>query len=449
MNTFITIIVLIVMLGILILTHELGHLLIAKGFNVYCSEYSIGFGPKIFSWRKKNGETQYSLRAIPLGGYVSMFGEEADLEEGEKIPLNRSLAGIKTWKRILVFFGGIAINLFTAILFCFIYAFCFPSYYTSQAVYNGFDVNGNPLNETSIASPSVSYGLWANGTLGNENITKEDNRIFSPLIVVDDNLNQRGYLIDSNALIDGESYVAVYESNSYNDVAFLPSIRFYTPKEAYFPTPLERSLGIVNQPNYNLAPYTFKGEEKVTFSVQYLTGLENTENRPLVTPEKEAFNLIAKAEGVALQVENSPININIVSETYWPSAMTRFNNACNYFMYFFEMIGLGLASLFTFNFSNLGSVVAMGGVLSQSSAMIGWGRTFFLYGGFISLNLAIFNLLPIPGLDGWQILVTTVERVFKKQIPDKVKSIMSLVGIGLLLLLGIGIIFRDVINLFI
>ena len=199
MNTFITIIVLIVMLGILILTHELGHLLIAKGFNVYCSEYSIGFGPKIFSWRKKNGETQYSLRAIPLGGYVSMFGEEADLEEGEKIPLNRSLAGIKTWKRILVFFGGIAINLFTAILFCFIYAFCFPSYYTSQAVYNGFDVNGNPLNETSIASPSVSYGLWANGTLGNESITKEDNRIFSPLIVVDDNLNPRGYLIDSNA----------------------------------------------------------------------------------------------------------------------------------------------------------------------------------------------------------------------------------------------------------
>ena len=90
----------------------------------------------------------------------------------------------------------------------------------------------------------------------------------------------------------------------------------------------------------------------------------------------------------------------------------------------------------------------MGSMLSQSSAAIGWGRTFFFYGGYLALNLAIFNLLPIPGLDGWQLLVTGVEKVFKRQIPDKVKNIVSYVGLGLLLILGVGIIIKDVIGLF-
>ena len=114
----------------------------------------------------------------------------------------------------------------------------------------------------------------------------------------------------------------------------------------------------------------------------------------------------------------------------------------------FVAIGQGLGALFSFDFSQLGSVVAMGSVLSQSSAAMGWGRTFFFYGGYLALNLAILNLIPIPGLDGWQLLVTGVEKVFRRKIPDKIKNIVSYVGLGLLLLLGVGIIVKDVIGLF-
>ena len=69
-------IVFILVLGIIILLHELGHFLVAKKFNVLCHEFSIGMGPALF--QKKKGETTYSIRAIPIGGYVSIAGEDND-----------------------------------------------------------------------------------------------------------------------------------------------------------------------------------------------------------------------------------------------------------------------------------------------------------------------------------------------------------------------------------
>ena len=68
----------IIALGIIILVHELGHFIVAKKVGILCHEFSIGMGPAI--WSKKKGETTYSIRAIPLGGYVAMAGEEAEKE---------------------------------------------------------------------------------------------------------------------------------------------------------------------------------------------------------------------------------------------------------------------------------------------------------------------------------------------------------------------------------
>ena len=92
-------------------------------------------------------------------------------------------------------------------------------------------------------------------------------------------------------------------------------------------------------------------------------------------------------------------------------------NACYYYSRYFTGIGEGFKAIFSFDFSNLGSVVAMGGMLSTESQQIGWARTFFFYGGYLSLNLAIFNLLPFPGLDGWQLLVTIVEGSVNHDVP--------------------------------
>ena len=98
LSTILYILLFIFFLSVLIVIHELGHLAAAKAFKVYCLEYSVGMGPLIFKKKRKNGETQFSLRAIPFGGFVSMYGEDAKVPEGVEIPPERSIDGIKKWK---------------------------------------------------------------------------------------------------------------------------------------------------------------------------------------------------------------------------------------------------------------------------------------------------------------------------------------------------------------
>lgn len=114
-------------LSILIMIHELGHLLTAKAFKVYCFEYAIGFGPKLFSFKRKNGETYFSLRAIPFGGFVSMYGEKETIPEGLEIDPSRSLLSIKRWKRVIIMGAGVTMNFLLAILVFFIYEVAFPA----------------------------------------------------------------------------------------------------------------------------------------------------------------------------------------------------------------------------------------------------------------------------------------------------------------------------------
>ena len=83
MSILINLIVFIIVLSIIVFIHELGHFFWAKKSGVYCYEFSLGFGPKLFSFRRKNDETLYALRLIPVGGFVAMAGEEADDDESD------------------------------------------------------------------------------------------------------------------------------------------------------------------------------------------------------------------------------------------------------------------------------------------------------------------------------------------------------------------------------
>lgn len=444
MNTFITILILILMLGILLATHELGHLLLAKGFNVFCLEYSIGFGPRLFKFRKRGGETDYSLRLLPLGGYVSMYAEGVELEDGQSVPPERSIEGISAGKRALVMLGGIAMNLLFSLIFTFIYALAFPNSYQAQAIYvdTGFS--------TSICSASA---LWGEGELGGEAFDYEHERIYSPEIPMDANLNQRGYLIDSEVVIGEETYAAVFLSSSLSGTRLLDGLTFYPIDMGKAVTAEDEALGIFGRPDFMASPYSFKGGETFRLDLMVISA-ESPEARPELDAATLAeavdnpvsIEVSAVEEGGSLRLTGTDFRLATL-EAYAPLG-ERFQTGCEYFANFFVAIGQGLGALFSFDFSQLGSVVAMGSVLSQSSAAMGWGRTFFFYGGYLALNLAILNLIPIPGLDGWQLLVTGVEKVFRRKIPDKIKNIVSYVGLGLLLLLGVGIIVKDVIGLF-
>ena len=105
------------LLSVIVSIHEFGHLVAAKIFGVYCKEYSIGMGPKIFS--KKGKETEYSIRALPLGGFVAMAGDNENALETSvdttDIPFERTLPGIARWKRIIIMLAGIFMNMILAI----------------------------------------------------------------------------------------------------------------------------------------------------------------------------------------------------------------------------------------------------------------------------------------------------------------------------------------------
>ena len=104
-------------LGTIVCVHEFGHFFFAKLFGIYVYEFSIGMGPQIFKKKDKKGETTYSLRAIPIGGFCSLAGEGS--EEDDKLPKDRLLGSKPVWQRFLVMFFGAGNNFILALVVLF------------------------------------------------------------------------------------------------------------------------------------------------------------------------------------------------------------------------------------------------------------------------------------------------------------------------------------------
>ena len=122
----------IIVIGICVISHEGGHFLAAKWRNVYVHEFSFGMGPALLS--KQRGETKYSIRAFPIGGFVKLEGEDsASDEENSDIPKQRALYAKKPWERVIILFAGVAVNLLLAWVLFSGYLFANGTYDTKTA----------------------------------------------------------------------------------------------------------------------------------------------------------------------------------------------------------------------------------------------------------------------------------------------------------------------------
>ena len=128
----ISLILFIFILGLIVLVHEFGHFLFAKLFGVYVYEFSIGMGKRL--WFKKKGDTEYSIRAVPVGGYVSLAGEEVD--DDTNVPKDKKLQDKKVWQRFLIMFAGAGFNFVLALVLLFISALIFGSVSTKPIIGN-------------------------------------------------------------------------------------------------------------------------------------------------------------------------------------------------------------------------------------------------------------------------------------------------------------------------
>ena len=359
MRLIIDMIVFLFILGSIIIIHELGHFLAAKYFGVYCGQFSIGFGPKI--WSKKGKETEYELRALPFGGFVAMAGEEdqQDNEEMIDVPLERTLKGIKTYKKVIIFFAGVAMNFLLAIVILF-----GVNITTGQVPVNNAEIG--VITEGSAADKA---GLKAGDVIQKIDVAETGDSIlvsrFDEIRLTKDNVHTDANTITLNMTIQRDSHKK----------ELIVKVDYNTAKEQFI-------IG-------------------VTQATRHMTFTESIQDTFI------SFGALSMA---------------IIS---------------------------AIGQLVT-NFTNtVGQLSGPVGIFKMTSDITQTGQisVLFKFLAMLSINVGLFNLLPIPGLDGCQIIFALVEKLIGRELPTKVKMALQMVGLGLVMLLMAFVVYQDITRL--
>lgn len=507
-NTALSIFLFLIALGVLVTIHEFGHFIAAKSFKVYCQDFSIGYGPKIIKIKRKKGETTFSVGVLPLGGYVSMLGDEdaEALPEGVNVPFERTLAGVKRYKRIIIMSAGIIMNFILAFVIFLICASCFPQ------------IQANAWYDVKDDASFVS--LDVNNKLGNN-----DQFIAKAIAYYDDNGTKRFRLYDKNLDANNPYVLNVISSDLFYEekdtekkIPYIATISYslaggvndtdISKNIFLYQADLESNLGDkLYAPKINEAGkavnYNYKNGDVFNIPLNYVHATDSTlkENyQPTYTKDEEG-KAIAYDGTLNLKSESerfAPVNISFYKYSYW-LGWKSFSVAGKNWVTSTTLISEALGKMFIGQgWDQVGGPLA---IFSQTTSILE-NNPFYFYlqtWGMISVNLALFNLLPFPGLDGWQILVELVEgsvNGIKKslyrnkkrkekgnstekavesnsesdvtinkeanltigkntnenykewQIPAKVKTIMSYIGLGLLFAFMIVIFIKDIIGMF-
>ncbi len=389
-----TILLFAVSLGLLIFIHELGHYSMAKLFKVYVLEFSFGFGPVLL--KKKGKETQYSLRALPLGGYVSMFGEAEDAPKDLVVPPERSLIGIAKWKRAIIMSAGIILNFVLAFVLFFVSNFAF----TQRSLTNELVIGAGSLGETAgIQSGEVLdfTDLREGDVIGVSNDSVQYSVTYVGFSSYEDKLQD----ILSFSRVENEETIYYVPTELTDTITFPVTIKTYTSETEY----TTRQVNL-----------TFTTESSEVDGETIYAWADTGIGFDVISYRYTFFEAIAQS-----------------GKDWWNG---------------FTMIGKTLAGLFVGQgYENIGGIVSIFSTTSTIFSTLGFGTYIYVW-GLISVNIAMFNLLPFPGLDGWHLLVIAIEGITRKEIPSKVKNIVSAVGVAILLVLMVALIFKDVIALF-
>jgi len=331
-----TIIYALIIFLFLIFIHEFGHFISAKACGVRVNEFSLGMGPTLF--KKQKGETLYCFKAIPIGGYCAMEGEDEESED------DRAFNKKKSWQKILILVAGATMNLILCIVIM-----------SGIALHSGAATT--TLESVTDGGPAYTAGIEAG---------------------------------DKIVAIDG------------NDVNKWSDVNKYINEAGENPVTVEVERdGVIHQMTMN--------------SVVSETG-----NRII---------------GVYCMMSHNPVyalKSGVVAT--WDMAVTML-----------EII----KELFTGDVST-DALSGPIGIVSVVNESVNMGFTYMLYlTALISLNLAVFNLLPFPALDGGRILFVIIRKFTSGVISDKVESTVHFIGIMCLFALMIYVTWNDIVRLFV
>ena len=237
-----TLIYFILILGVTILIHEFGHFIWAKKKGVYVYEFSIGMGPRLFKWKRKNDDTEYSIRAFPIGGYVSLAGEDAEIDKN--IPKGTRLQDKSIGANAIIMSAGVINNFILALFLLFIVGI-FAGYTETKPIVSSVTENSS----AEIAGIQVGDKITSiNGKFVN-NIDKlllELSTLSSDDITITLDRNGEKKEVKLNAAKeekDGNvSYHMGFTLDDTNEKGFVPAIKYAFTK---FVSLLEQMVYII------------------------------------------------------------------------------------------------------------------------------------------------------------------------------------------------------------
>lgn len=428
-----TLIAFFVVIGVLIFVHELGHLLAAKAVDIEVPRFSIGFGPRLVGFHI--GETEYVISALPLGGYVRMAGMEdtSALEGGEEVghtPSSRDFDAKPLWARAMVISAGVIMNFLFAIVVLAGVAFAFgePFDPTTRVAIEG--------ETTGAAAPLADIPLGARLEAVGSQPVESWNDVQAALAtapagpIVLDFADHPDVTLDLPA-DDAERRAAILPLNPLREPV-IGEVTMGSPADRAGIEPGDRILSAAGTRVETWTQFVDIVRARPGESIDLIIEREGQQIALAAeaASERDLNEQLERVEigrlGVALQQETAYRKMGAGAAmrygvaTTWETSTTIVN-----------LVG----DLFTGQASprSLGGPLAIG-QLSGQAARYGF-ETFLHWMALLSVNLAVLNLLPIPVLDGGQLLFIGVEAVRGR--PLSIEQRIRLSHFGLILVVGI------------
>ena len=406
------------LLGFLILIHEAGHFLVAKLFKVKVNEFSLGFGKILYSKQRK--ETRYCIRAFPLGGFVSMEGEDERSDE------NGSFSKLSIPKRILIVAAGATVNIVFGLLVFFALACSIGNFYS-----------------TTVAEVVDTYAADNVGIMPGDKILEINNKkIRLNSDITEEVEKSNGESINVLVLRDGKeiSYdfkptekitktIGIYLGNENTASCKIESIYENSPAE---------KVGLQSGDII----FSVNGEEVNKDYKRAIELIQNSEGNVKLTIDRNG----EKVDFDIIPIENKEYYIG----TMFKVADKNIKNNLYYGFWttvdFSGSLLYNVKELFTGNVST-DQLMGPVGISSTVASTTTFAEFIYLL-AVISLSLGVTNLLPIPALDGGKILLLLIEAIRRKPLSEKFEITVQLIGFSLLILLSIYVSYNDILRLF-
>ncbi|WP_283620552.1 RIP metalloprotease RseP [Limosilactobacillus avium] len=421
----ITIITFIIVFGVLVLVHEFGHYYFAKRAGILVREFSIGMGPKIW-WKRKNGTT-YTVRILPVGGYVRLAGND-DEDEEEMRPGTPLTLQLNDQNKVVTINTSSKSTLF----------------------------QGIPLQ---LVDSDLTDGLWIKGFVNGDESKVKTYEVDHDAVVIERDGTQV-QIAPRDVQFQSASLPARMMTNFAGPMNnFILSLLVFIILGftlAGVPTN-SNQIGKVNA-NSVAARAGLKAGDRITHVGKVRVNNWSELATNLSSKPGQKVHLTYQRAGKTKSVTVKPKTVKQgkqkvgqigIIEQQKTGIKARLLFGWQQFAQAGTLIFSVLGHMFTHGFSlnDLGGPVAIYAGTSQATALGVNGVLNFL--AMLSINLGIVNLLPIPALDGGKLLLNIIEAVIRRPIPEKAEGIVTMIGFMLLLILMILVTWNDIQRYFI